>query len=49
MTTEIEDLVSNSKNRDGLARLFDRIAETIAAPLEFKRGGEPTEEVGDDG
>lgn len=56
MAPEIESLVAKTTNREALARLFDRIAETIGAPLEFKCGDDPTEEeqetieeVGEDG
>lgn len=45
MSEEIKSLIENTKDRDGLARLFDRIAETIGAPLEFKRDNEPPEPV----
>ena len=48
MTTEIENLVAEAVDRENLARLFDRVAEILAAPLEFKRGGEASvEEVVD--
>ena len=43
MTTEIESLVANSKDRGALARLFEYAAERLGEPLEFKRDESPEE------
>lgn len=43
MTPEIKKLVENSKAPEAIARLFDRIAERLGEPLEFKRDESPEE------